>query len=416
MTKQFFLLTLVLFSLLSYGQQPTKKYVQNNMATIATIEPDSLNFKDLEAIGNAIGDSRIVMLGEQDHGDAPTFLAKTRLIKYLHEKKGFNVVAFESDFFALTEGWEKLNKEKSATNKFIRNNIFSLWSNSKECENLFYSYIPSTLQSGHLIIIAGFDSQVHANYSKENLKTFIDNYLKNKNIDFVKTPNYQSEFLSVMDGEPLISWAKPHASFVNAINTIISQLPKKDSTSFEMMVLKSMRENSRSTMQYRTNPKEYSDIRDQQMAENLKWLVQYKYPNEKIIVWAANAHILKNQIFIKVPKADRQPMGNFFTQDELLAKSTYILGFNARQGTAGRLTKESKYAIQAPKATGFETWIPDDTKFAFVDFKKFREKYPNQSTYFFMKGIGHSNAYALWTNIYDGVFYIRDMYPSEKME
>ena len=71
--------------------QDIKEYVLKNTNAILTNQPDSTNYTDLEAIGNAIADSRIVLMGEQDHGDAPTFLAKTRLIKYLHEKKGFNI-------------------------------------------------------------------------------------------------------------------------------------------------------------------------------------------------------------------------------------------------------------------------------------------------------------------------------------
>ena len=91
------------------GQNQVKKFVEQTAVSISTIDPDSTNFSDLDVIGNAIGDSRIVMLGEQDHGDAPTFLAKTRLIKYLHEKIVFNVLAFESDFFGLNYGIENLS-------------------------------------------------------------------------------------------------------------------------------------------------------------------------------------------------------------------------------------------------------------------------------------------------------------------
>ena len=94
------------------AQKDIKDYVKLNTNSVTTIDPKDTDYSDLEAIGNAIGDARIVMLGEQDHGDAPTFLAKTRLIQYLHEKKGFNVLAFESDFFGLNYGWDQIKKRE----------------------------------------------------------------------------------------------------------------------------------------------------------------------------------------------------------------------------------------------------------------------------------------------------------------
>ncbi|MDQ7949059.1 MAG: hypothetical protein REI78_03065 [Pedobacter sp.] len=131
-------------SITGMARQQVKSYVQQQARPIRTIEPDSLDFSDLKSIGDAIGNSRIVMLGEQDHGDAPTFLAKTRLIKYLHEKKGFDVIAFENDFFTLNQGWDGLPKQKEQIIDFLQHNIFTIWSNCKQCENLLYKYIPQS--------------------------------------------------------------------------------------------------------------------------------------------------------------------------------------------------------------------------------------------------------------------------------
>lgn len=90
-----FILFIVAFT---QAQPSIKDYVKENTVKITNISPYTDDYSELEAIGTAIGDAKIVMLGEQDHGDAPTFLAKSKIIQYLHEEKGFNVMAFESDF------------------------------------------------------------------------------------------------------------------------------------------------------------------------------------------------------------------------------------------------------------------------------------------------------------------------------
>lgn len=104
-------------------------------------------------------------------------------------------------------------------------------------------------------------------------------------------------------------------------------------------------------------------------------------------------------------------MGSFLTANQQLNDQTYVLGFNSRTGTAGRITDDKKYPLQKPVKNSFETWIPEAVPYAFVNFKQFRIENPNTKQYFSMKGLQHSADSALWTNIYDGIFYIRDMYP-----
>lgn len=120
----------------AFGQD-IRSYVATNTVLVATLDATSDDYGDLAAVGQAIGEARVVMLGEQDHGDDPTFQAKTRLIKYLHERKGSTVLAFESDFYGLTAGWDKLAKQPDSIRRFLRQNMFSNWTNSADCRYLF---------------------------------------------------------------------------------------------------------------------------------------------------------------------------------------------------------------------------------------------------------------------------------------
>jgi hypothetical protein len=80
-----FLLVILLglFSHLAQSSHQTIRHVR--YAPIAhSARPREL--RRLSTFRQAPGNSRIVMLGEQDHGDGTTFLAKTRLITFAEQK------------------------------------------------------------------------------------------------------------------------------------------------------------------------------------------------------------------------------------------------------------------------------------------------------------------------------------------
>ncbi len=60
-------------------------------------EPE--DFSDLEPLRAIIGEARVVGLGEQSHGDGATFKAKCRLVRFLHQRMDFDVLAWESGLF-----------------------------------------------------------------------------------------------------------------------------------------------------------------------------------------------------------------------------------------------------------------------------------------------------------------------------
>ena len=151
------------------------------------------------------------------------------------------------------------------------------------------------------------------------------------------------------------------------------------------------------------------------MAENLKWICENKYPKEKIIVWAANAHIAKySDSSGKNNENKLIAMGTFFTNDSSLSKETYTLGFTSYEGETGRVYSR-KSVVPKPNSNGFETWINKDYNYAFVDFKKFHQEFPKESETFYLKGLAHNSAFKKdWSKIFDGMFFIKEMQPCQQ--
>jgi erythromycin esterase len=415
-------ISLCLTFLSSKAQNDISNYVKQNTIPISTIEPDSTDYRDLERIGNAIGESRIVMLGEQDHGDAPAFLAKTRLIKYLHEKKGFNVVAFESDFFGLNYGWDNLSKNKNEIDSFLKKNIFALWTLCDGCQDLFYNTIPNSYQTKNPIIMTGFDNQMYLRYSSKNLSQKVDSILKKLNLPITSKTDYNLNTLSLIDSMSKVSFISKDNLFydklLEQLNIIKSEISSRiDSNSYWEILIDNLIATTVNTKFHFSDYYKGANARDIQMAKNLKWLATYKFPNEKIIVWAHNYHISKfggnfSEKFLNAANT----MGTEFTKDTLLNRKTYIIGFTSLQGTSGRLMDNpvKPYKIQKPTKNSIENWFDETLNYGFVDFRKFNDLNPNNSVEFKMKanllGINRNHS-AQWTHIYDGVFYIKKMYP-----
>jgi erythromycin esterase len=413
----------LLGSLYGYSQQAIEKYVRENVVQLASVQPDSTDYTDLEVIGKAIGDAKIVMLGEQDHGDAPAFLAKTRLIKYLHEKKGFNVLAFESDFFGLNEGWDQLPKTKDSINPFLSRNIFGIWTWCDACIPLFYNYIPATWETTHPLMITGFDNQQILTYANKNLARKLDSVLKKLNLPVTGLPEYATEIFHVIDtiarsyflpkGDDAYRKRKEYLQMIR--DQLTTRLPAND---FWLMVVDNLMAANR---QYSERSKDQSitaTIRDVQMARNLQWLTDVKFANEKIIVWAHNYHISKHAGYYPEKVINKtMTMGTAFTGDTTLMKKTYVMGFTSYEGMAGRISMKP-YEIKKPDKDGFETWIDPSWNYGFIDFKKYNLSRNNEPEQFSLKGsvsAMHQSMNADWTLIFDGMFYIRNMYPCNRI-
>ena len=80
------------------ANDPRVPWLKKNAVKVRSVDPSDTDFSDLMPLKKAIGNAQVVMLAEGTHFDGTTDLARARLIKFLHEKMGFDVIAFESGF------------------------------------------------------------------------------------------------------------------------------------------------------------------------------------------------------------------------------------------------------------------------------------------------------------------------------
>jgi erythromycin esterase len=242
---------------------------------------ENVELKNYDLIGKAIGDSRIVMLGEQDHGDGETFKKKTDLIRYLVETKGFSVIAFESDFFALNKVWEKNLPIEDKVN-LVNSQLHGIWSRSNEFLPLM-NYISQSVQSGLELTLTGFDSQHHSKYTKETYITYIKSLMQNNAIAF------DEKFFEILTRFIKQGFNyKPQTTEIEIFNTTIDNIVNKLSSSgenseteFWLQELRSLKGDFSEVLQGQSEGLSIMNKRDLQMAKNLEYLAKYKFRDKK---------------------------------------------------------------------------------------------------------------------------------------
>jgi hypothetical protein len=384
--------------------QAIKDFVEHHTQPIQSISPDSLDFSDLEGIGRAIGDRRIVMLGEQDHGDAPTFQAKTRLIKYLHERKGFNVLVFESDFFSLTQGFEEAapTATPDEVGRFLRQSIFPIWTYCDGCKDLFSNYLPNHAKE---LTVAGMDCQMVFGFAYRLLKHRLDSVLRGMDLPITHAADYASRWLPLVDSLRDTYWFKREKrGTVDSMVAWVNRAGEESRTragedDFWVQLLYNLRDEAEEYEGLeKTDRKTGSAVRDNRMAQNLAWLARVKYPGAKLIVWAANAHVAKR---------DKEAvMGGIFTKDSVWNKETYVIGFTGFEGEGGRIGSKP-YTIPPAPANSFEGWIAPELSYAFVDFGAFNAQFPGEGDGFRLRYWDYRSSRETWNRIFDGMFFIR---------
>lgn len=103
-----------------------------------------------------------MQLGKNAHGVSEYSQVKVRLIKFLHQELGFDVIAFESSIFECF--YTNQNMSGMAARQMIENSLLDVW-HTKEVELLFDA-IMKNRSTNNPLTLAGFDVQITSTSGK----------------------------------------------------------------------------------------------------------------------------------------------------------------------------------------------------------------------------------------------------------
>ena len=377
---------------------------------ISSIDPNNTNFEDLSFLSEVLEGNKILGLGEQSHLDGASNDARVRLIKYLHEELGYNVIVFESGLYDCTRANEFIQGRKVGDDRnYLFDAIFGLW-HTKELNELS-KYIDKTQKTENPLILSGMDIQFAGEISRKNLINDFALFIKyveketnnNVDVDSTKLANSLNQLRKYSNHKKGISIEDTTiiSSAINKVNYVIDNAKlNTEKTNYWKQVMLSM------NMDYRKRYIDNKSLRDSMMAVNVSWLTKNKFKDDKIIIWAANSHLIKDGKSIVWEYNN----GDLRTGEYLRREFNDKYYFMALTAYEGKTKMIFKFKIPKPNKISIERYLYNKGyEYSFLDLRTFEDR---DNKYFKNSSInGYQEVNMNVFEVMDGILYIREMYP-----
>jgi len=399
--------------------------------------PNDEDYADLAPLKAMIGNSRIVMLGEPTHGDGAAIHAKTRILKYLHKEMGFDMIVFENGIYDLYKANKDIQSGISV-DAALRNSLYPVWTDSKEFQPLI-QYLELQRQGGKPLTLAGIDPYQNGTYTSENMIEDLKSFLSRRvpemfndtllfELDEVisemgslpKQPELVLANMSLENVSPvLFNSSKDSAQYwihndkiFEALSIVPNLYPnQKNEVLYWKQILTSINKVINIELDARKGIEHPAqNPRDWQMAKNLIFITKL-YPDKKMIVWGANYRFVNNVESLKYKQLKTAyPMGEIVDQVITGEENNPIfsLAFTAARGKYGWNNIPPRELI-APPPGSIEDLLMRQPNLpnglGLVDLQKDTAKLR-----YYCAALYYVPIKGNWANVFDGLFFIRDMY------
>lgn len=391
--------------------------------TVRSIDPDQVDFRDLEPIAAKIGTARIVLLGEATHGDGATLLAKCRLVKFLHESMGFDVLAFESGICDARYADAALRGDGPVVDAASKG-IFGLWAESAQSRPVF-EYIRATARTARPLHLAGIDPQTgtppeYAEDLRAVLTHLPEGSLGKAAMEFVAAFNQSFEAAAGGDSAAKASACASLREIADAIETRSQALAPFAGATDRAWHLRCLRGMAVALELYDAMSKPGAGPgagagRAAAMAENAAFLLDEMYKGRKIIIWSNTFHTLRN--LNQVRNAAGKPIEGVTTMGSNLAAKfgddVYTIAFVSAGGTSGVVNQASAPIAPASDATVESRLVKAGKPFCFLDLRRLPESDPMRGD-ITTRVLGHQERSGTWSKVVDALFFVQNNFPSTR--
>jgi erythromycin esterase len=410
-------------SSIAFGRQPDRvAWLKEHAVVVRTIDIYGKDMSDVAPMKAAIGDARVVLLGEQTHGDGACFAAKSRLVKFLHQEMGFDVLAWESGMeemrrvdraFAAGEGVETAHGI----------GLFGIWAISQQCRELL-KYARESHTTGRPLTMAGFDDQVTTDPSLTPIAKDVVAFF-----DVVDEAMLSAEERAAPGA--VLAWLGAKTGPEKPKQPVELETLRRLATVIERERVRLEAKHGRLEVSFieraignlvsyveRMGPGiDLTNHRDKRMAENLVWLANDYFKGRTIIVWAASMHNARRVEEIEWVQGGKRyvgvrPMGDYAW--DALGKDMYSIMFAAYEGRIGRPWSGAGPIDRAAEGSLDALLHETGKPYLFVDFRGLPADHwlrrPVVS-----RPLGYAPMTAVWPESFDGVFFTDRMYPSTRI-
>lgn len=375
------------------------------------------DFSDLRFLAPLLEGKRIVQLGESGHGVAEFNMAKVRLIKYLHEELGYDVIAFESSMFEC----ERVANHTSSLSaiQLMRGCIFGVW-HTDEVVPLF-EYIKQTQATNRPLTLAGFDVQTSSFTAKARPGVFRALVATLDSAYATRVYETDSVFLADRNQayananrDRLVAFYDSLAAFLRANRRAIEAAHRDDPTVALVARQAAVSMSLFARQLVEGQGRNATALRDLGMANNLDFLLDELYPGKKVIVWGHNFHIQHRENTRGTTDSgvvSTRTMGTWVAERH--RRELYTIGLFMYRGSATQNNRRPYPIVQSRPGSLESILHRAPWRYSFVDFSRARRERGSEWIWKPITGLswGLNAERFVPRDEYDGVLFVDTVHP-----